>query len=88
MQEALESASPLHLVDSMPDVSYYIFHCSTDQLVNKELHSDKFVEQMEKRHHMTYIVVPDRDHCNLTQEMWDKYNDYILQAIEHPSSAT
>jgi Prolyl oligopeptidase family. len=83
MEDALMSNSPLHLVDSMPDILYHIFHCDADTAVNKELHSDKFVEQMKKCHKINYHVVPDRGHCNLTEDMWKKYNEYIYQALIH-----
>lgn len=83
LQEALESASPLHLVDKMPfDSKYYIFHCEEDKAVNKQKHSDRFVESMQENHSISYYAVPERGHCDLTEEMWKKYNDCILKSIE------
>lgn len=81
MQEALESASPFHLADKMPDSAYYIFHCEADLAVNKQKHSDRFVEKMTANHTITYYAVPERGHCDLTPEMWQKYNDAIVQSI-------
>ena len=83
LQEALESASPLHLVDKMPvNAKYYIFHCEQDLAVNKQNHSDKFVSRMKEKHHITYHAVPDRGHCALTDEMQTQYNEYIIGAIK------
>lgn len=82
MEDALKQNSPLHLTDSMPDVLYYNFHCGADQAVNKELHSDQFVEKMKQAHKIVYHVVPGRGHCDLTEDMWEKYYGHIYKAIE------
>ncbi len=61
-QEALESASPLHLVDKLPiDSKYYIFHCEEDKAVNKERHSDKFVKKMKKIIVLFIMLFPIED---------------------------
>jgi dipeptidyl aminopeptidase/acylaminoacyl peptidase len=77
----LERHSPLHLANEMPDVSYTIFHCTADQAVNKELHSDRFVEAMRPAHRVDYYAVADRDHCDLTEEAKQQYNEAIERAI-------
>jgi len=82
MEEALESASPLHLVEKMPtSASYYIFHCEEDEAVNKQLHSDRFVEKMKAEHTVSYFAVPGRGHCDLGEEMGKKYRECIMKAI-------
>ena len=82
LQEALESASPLQLTDKMPkDSKYYIFHCEEDMAVNKQKHSDKFVEKMKDSHNVSYYAVPERDHCDLTEDMWKLYNDCIINSV-------
>lgn len=82
MQDALKSASPFDLVDKMPIKSkYYIFHCLEDKAVNKQKHSDRFVERMNEKHDVIYHAVPDRGHCDLTEEMWRLYNEYIISSI-------
>ena len=82
MQSALESASPVHLVGKMPDSAYSIFHCEADMAVNKQKHSDVFVEKMKAKHTIQYFAVPERGHCDLTPEMWQAYNDAILRSIK------
>ena len=82
LQEALRSASPLHLVDKMPEKSaYYVFHCEADKAVNKQKHSDIFVQKMKEKHNVSYFAVPDRGHCDLTDEMRKLYNDCIIRSI-------
>ena len=82
LQEALESASPLHLVDKMPKNSkYYLFHCEEDRSVNKHKHSDRFVEKIKKEHNITYYAVPDRGHCDLPDETKQLYNEHIISSI-------
>ncbi len=83
MEEALRSASPLHLVHRMPVVSsYYLFHCEKDRAVNKQKHSDRFVEKMQPNHTITYYTVPEKGHCELTEEIKAVYEDCILKSID------
>ena len=80
-EDALRSASPLHLVDKMPEsTAYYLFHCEADKAVNKELHSDRFVEAMRQRHNVTYYSVPDRGHCDLGKQQL-LYDELTLKHI-------
>jgi len=66
----------------MPDSDYYIFHCEKDLQVSKEKHSDIFVAAMEGNHRIKYHTVPERGHCDLTEDMWKLYKDYIVKSIE------
>ena len=82
MEDALKSASPIHLVDRMPEKSqYFIFHCEEDQAVNKEKHSDRFVAQMVKNHEIRYYTVPGRGHCDLTEPMREAFYMHTVSAI-------
>ena len=81
MEEALRSASPLHLTDVLPPVKYVVFHCEEDQAVNKQIHSDRFVEKMRENHHITYYPVPGRGHCDLTEQMRERYHDCAVRTI-------
>ena len=84
MENALRSASPLHLVDIMPKkAAYYIFHCEEDQAVSKQIHSDRFVEMLRQNHNVQYHCVPGRGHCDLTEEMWQSYHACALQTIQN-----
>ncbi len=82
LEEALRSASPLHLVDTMPlSAQYYVFHCEEDQAVNKQKHSDRFVETMQKQHSIAYYAVPERGHCDLSDDMRKKYYACIFKSV-------
>ena len=83
VEEALATASPLHLLKAgkMPQAKYTIFHCSADLAVNKEAHSDRFVEAAKGVVPLTYYVVPDRGHCDLGEEMYEVYLKEIAQAV-------
>ena len=82
IEEALCSASPIHLAEKMPDVDYTIFHCEADQAVNKQKHSDVFVQKMQPAHRVTYITVPERGHCDLPPQEREMYNAAIEAAVE------
>lgn len=81
MEAALRSASPIHLTEELPDIPYVIFHCEEDQAVNKRIHSDRFVEKLGQSHRVQYYPVPDRGHCDLTEEMWRSYHQSAVNAI-------
>lgn len=80
--EALKSASPIHLAHEMPkSVSYHIIHCDEDKSVNIDRHSKIFVSEMKKYgYDITFDICRGRDHCDLSQEMKDKYFSYIFKA--------
>ena len=82
MEEALLLNSPLHLIKRMPAAEYHVFHCEQDDKVNKAIHSDRFVERIEKLHPTTYDTVPERGHCDLTEEMQERFFDYVVGAIK------
>lgn len=81
MEAALRSASPIHLIEKLPVANYTLFHCEEDQAVNKQLHSDRFVEIMQKKQQVHYYPVPGRGHCDLTEEMWHRYHECAIRAI-------
>lgn len=78
-EDALRSASPLHLVDIMPKTTEYtIFHCELDEAVNIDKHSKPFVELMKKKHDITYYIVPGRGHCELDEEHDALYDKLLI----------
>lgn len=82
LEEAMRSASPLHLAKDMPrETAYYIFHCEKDEAVNKEKHSDRFVEVLSQDHRVEYYSVPDRGHCSLTEEMARLYEELAVRSV-------
>ncbi len=84
--EALLSASPLHLASELPEkTEYAIFHCEKDEAVNIGMHSDRFVSELSKYRHVQYFTVPERGHCDLDEENEKKYRQIILSFIEKNS---
>ena len=83
IEDILKTVSPLHLAEEMPDIPYYLFHCTADKAVNKELHSDRFVDAMKKaKRTVTYHVIPDRGHCDIGDDMKALFLEYAVREIE------
>lgn len=83
LEDALKSISPVHLAEKMPRIPYHIFHCDADLSVNKQMHSDRFVEKMrETGHTVTYDVAEGRGHCKLTLPLKRLMAQYALEAIK------
>ena len=83
IEEILKTVSPLHLAEEMPDIPYYLFHCGADKAVNKEQHSDRFVNAMEQaKKSITYHVIPDRGHCDIGDDMKALFLEYAVREIE------
>lgn len=81
LEDAMRKTSPLHIADSMPDTNYYVFHCEEDKDVNKQKHSDLFVDAMKKNHKISYYPIPERGHCDLPPEVKEFYWTLVEQNI-------
>ena len=82
LDDEMKKYSPYHLASEMPDIEYHIFHCDADGAVNIDKHSNRFVEAMRANgKKITYDIVPDRNHCDLTPEAREKYNKYMFDSI-------
>ena len=75
--EAVKTASPLHQAENMPDIPYLIVHGDADTAVNKQQHSDRFVERLKKTHYVTYVEVPGMRHCDLQGDAAEQYYGFI-----------
>lgn len=83
IEQALRTASPLHLVPEMPKVPYHIFHCDQDQAVNLHEHSEKFVSAMkELGHSVTFTIVEGRGHCDLPEDRKQQFLQSCVDAVE------
>lgn len=81
LEEAMKTSSPVHLANAMPYISYSIFHCENDKTVNIKAHSYKLIQAMAD-YNITFYEVKGRDHCDLTEEMQQKYTESILKHFE------
>lgn len=81
LEEALLRTSPLHLVETMPHIPYYIAHCDEDGAVNKQKHSDRMVQALRETGHnvVAYDEVPGKGHCQLEDEHLLAYYRFIFQ---------
>lgn len=78
-EDALRTSSPIHLVEKMPDIPYFIVHCGKDERVDIKRHSDLLVKKMKSRNlDVQYYIIPDYDHCHLTDEIFEKYKSFVL----------
>lgn len=79
LEDVLKEFSPLHLAEKMPDITYYIFHCDSDKSVNKEMHSDRFVEAMRNANKkLTYHVIKGTGHCDIGDDMKARLKEYVV----------
>jgi len=82
LDEAMRSASPLHLVNELPDIPYYIVHGTADTAVNKVLHSDNFVAKMKKSgKNIVYDEVEGMRHCKLDFKHQARFYGFILDNL-------
>ncbi len=83
LEEAMETASPLHQAAQLPDIPYLILHCTADQAVSKARHSDRLVEAMRRAGRtVTYVAVPDRGHCDLSPGAAAQYRQFLFSAAK------
>lgn len=83
LEQALQTASPLHLVPAMPHVAYHIFHCDQDKAVNIHEHSERFVTAMkEQGHSIAFDVIQGRGHCDLPEEAKQRFLQICADAVD------
>lgn len=66
--EAMKTVSPMHRIDDMPYIPYFISNCCEDELFPEGL-MDAFVEKLlQKGHNVDYIKMPGQKHGAFTTE--------------------
>jgi dipeptidyl aminopeptidase/acylaminoacyl peptidase len=81
-EEALKSISPLYRTENMPKIPYFIVHCDKDEAIDIDKHAVAWVNAMRsKGHDVTYLVVPDRNHCDITPEARRIFNQFIYDHL-------
>jgi len=78
LEEAAKTASPLHLIQKMPDIPYMVIHGDADTAVNKQRHSDAFVKELSKSRKVTYIEVAGMRHCAMPRIIEKRMYDFII----------
>ena len=77
----MKTASPIHLVETMPHIPYYLFHSKADEIVNIDAHSRRFIKAMVG-HDIQLYEVEDSIHGDLPEEVWAKYQECIMDAFD------
>lgn len=79
LSEALKSISPMHCMDRMPYVPYFIANCCADELF-PEKQLDLYVEKMQKKgHNVEYVKMPEKLHGEFTQEGLERLRAFQLK---------
>ena len=82
LEAVLTEHSPMQNVSKMPHVPYFIAQCELDDDVHMDAHSDRFVPLMQAAgHDVTYIRVPGRGHCSLTEDVAEKYRMFPFEVM-------
>lgn len=77
-EEAIKSASPVELCDTMPDIPYAIYHGTADIEVRKDRHSDVFVAKMRALgRDVRYTEMEGLGHCAMTGVAEGEYHEFV-----------
>ncbi len=79
----LHRHNPIENIDRMQKIKYAVFQCTGDDVIDKELQADRFVEAAKGKLDLEYFVVESSAHCGLTPEMWEKYDSLIFASFEN-----
>jgi len=81
LEIAMELHSPIHQVEKMPHIPYYIVHGYADTLVNKVSQSDSYVSRLkELNYDIEYHEVVGMKHCDFRScpEERSHYQNFIM----------
>ena len=82
IEEALKNISPLHLINRLPRIPYFIFYGTADSLVSPEAHVKKFAALMCKNgHDITVCCDEGSEHCNLSPSAKAKFAECIIKSV-------
>ncbi len=78
LEEAMKTASPLHLVERLPDIPYAVFRAENDEGVNYGMHGYLLIPAMRERGlSVERVFSPGRGHCDLSPEAIDRYYEFL-----------
>lgn len=76
--EALKTISPMHRINDMPDIPYYIVNCCADEIF-PEAQTDLYVETLKARGlDVTYAKLPGQLHGYIPDDDRAKFNEFII----------
>ena len=78
LEEAMKTASPIHLVDRMPDIPYAVFLADRDEEVNYKMHGERFIAAARERGlRVERFLSEGHGHCDFTPEGFDRYYQFL-----------
>ena len=87
-EEVLKAHSPIHNLDRLLKVPYYINQGTIDKAVVKETHADVFVPALKASgRDVTYYVSEGADHCGFSREMSGKWNAALKAELAKAAGA-
>ena len=84
LEIAMELHSPMHQIERMPHIPYYIVHGGADKTVLKEFHSDPYVKRMKQFNHVIeYHEIEGMKHCDFRPYPEEEllYHNFILSHV-------
>lgn len=82
ISDALKTISPIHRIDDMPYVPYFLANCCADG-VFPEAQLDKYVEELKKRgHSVEYEKMEGMIHGEFTEEGMSRLRNFQLKSFE------
>ena len=87
LKEAVISRSPIHNIDKLPDIPYFVVHGNADTQVNFDAHTAKFVREIGDKRDITFRAVEGMQHCDMPQEIREEYYAFIFAQIDRACSA-
>jgi len=81
LEDALKTISPIHRIDDMPHIPYYICSDGKDHL-QLAPQCDRFIEAMRERgHEIQYFRQEEREHGDFDPEVWDGIHFFLLEHL-------
>ncbi|MBQ9358915.1 MAG: prolyl oligopeptidase family serine peptidase [Abditibacteriota bacterium] len=77
--KALAAHSPLHHIDEMPSIPFYLVHGLADPMIAPGPNSERFCALVNQKGGTAYYVpVEGMGHCNMPPNVQKNYYDFIL----------
>lgn len=80
---AIREHSPLRLIDRMPKIPYYMVQCTGDNVLQPEIHAERYYAAAAEKMDISFDIDPGREHCDLSPAAREKYDAQILKTFEN-----
>lgn len=82
LSEAMKTLSPMHCIDELPFIPYFLANCCEDEVFPEE-QLDSFVEMLlDKGHDVEYVKMPGKLHGEFTEEGLRKLRAFQVKWFE------